>query len=142
MGFQVTLVRIPQNLYSATIRERKATEPDLMLWGRWRPDWQAASGKVYPLLDGRTMTATSAGNNFARQNFAELQQLFVKADRAEPKLQEKILGDIEELAVTKYAVIMPLVSQRLIFLYGSKVGGVQLSKGHNTITFASAYVKP
>ena len=141
-GFQVTLVRIPQSLFSATLRERKPSEPDLMLWGRWRPDWQAASGNIYPLLDGRTMSATSAGNNFARQNFPEIQSLFIKADKAQPKQQEKILGDIEELSVKKYAVMMPLISQRLIFLNGSKVGGIQLSQGHNSITFASAYIKP
>jgi peptide/nickel transport system substrate-binding protein len=141
-GFQVNLIRIPQNLFSATIRERKPTEPDLMLWGRWRPDWQAASGQIYPLLDGRTMTATSAGNNFVRQNLKEIQDLFVKADTAMPKTQEKILGDIEQLAVNKHALLVPLISQRLIFLNGSKVGGVQASKGHNTITFASAYLKP
>jgi peptide/nickel transport system substrate-binding protein len=143
VGFQVNLNRIPQNLFSATIRERKTGEPDLMLWGRWRPDWQAASGQIYPLLDGRTMSPTSAGNNFARQNFAELQQLFSKADSAKsPRQQEQLLGKIEELAVRKYAVLMPLVSQRLIFLAGSKVGGVELSRGHNVLTFAAVHLKP
>lgn len=142
VGFQVNLTKIPQNLFSATIRERKAAEPDLMLWGRWRPDWQAASGQIYPLLDGRTLTPTSAANNFARQNFKEIQDLFVKADNAKSgQAQEKLLGDIEQLSVTKYAVMLPLVSQRLIFLSGSSVGGVELSKGHNTLTFASAYLK-
>jgi peptide/nickel transport system substrate-binding protein len=142
VGFQVNLNKIPQNLFSSTIRERNTSEPDVMLWGRWRPDWQASSGQIYPLLDGRTLTPTSAANNFARQNFKEIQDLFIKADKAKSsQAQEKLLGDIEQLAVSKYGVMMPLVSQRLIFLYGSSVGGVELSKGHNTLTFASAYLK-
>lgn len=141
-GFQVLMNRIPQNLFSATIRERKSGAPDVMIWDRWRPDWQAASGQIYPLLDGRTMSPTSAGNNFARQNFDELQKLFVRSDQVTSlKEQEKLLGDIEQLAVTKYAVMLPLISQRLIYLHGSKVGGVQVSQGHNTLTFAAAYIK-
>jgi hypothetical protein len=46
----------------------------------WAFDWAAASGIVYALFDGRTMTATDAKSNHSRGNFSDLQALFVKAD--------------------------------------------------------------
>jgi len=141
-GFTVIQTKVPALLYQVQVRDRNSNPFDLMLREAYLRDWQLASGYVYPILDGRQMSDGSSGPNWSRQNFAEIQKLFVKADNMiNLAKQEKLLGDIEQLATEKYAVLVPLIERRAIYLYGSKLGGIEISSGYNVLTFASAYIK-
>jgi len=142
VGFKVTMQKLPRAGYYTAIGKRGvSTEPDLIQTS-WGFDWPAASGIVYALLDGRTMTKIDAHSNYSRQNVPGIQALFRAADKA-PSIdaQEKQLGDIEQKLVQDYAAVVPLYIETSNFIVGSGLGGVQADGGYGTISPINAYVK-
>ena len=101
-----------------------------------------ASGIVYALYDGRTMTDTDARSNYTRQNVASLQSLFEAADKlTDIKASDKALGDIEQKIIVDQAGVMPAYFQKANALYGSKLGGVQQEIGFGTTSAAGVWIK-
>ena len=141
-GFNVTMQKLPRAGYYTAIGKRGVdTEPDLIQTS-WGFDWPYASGIVYALLDGRTMTPTDSHSNYSRQNVPAIQALFDKADKTiNSAAQEKLLGDIEQKLVQDEAAIVPLYIETSNFMVGSKVGGAQADGGYGTISPLYAYVK-
>ena len=141
-GFNVTMQKLPRAGYYTAVGKRGVdTEPDLIQTS-WGFDWPYASGIVYALLDGRTMTASDSHSNYSRQNVASIQALFEKADKTiNSSAQEKLLGDIEQKLVQDEAAIVPLYIETSNFMVGSKVGGAQADGGYGTISPLYAYVK-
>ena len=142
VGFKVTMQKLPRaGYYTAIAKRGVSTEPDLIQTS-WGFDWPAASGIVYALLDGRTMTKIDAHSNYSRQNVPGIQALFRAADKA-PSIdaQEKQLGDIEQKLVQDYAAVVPLYIETSNFIVGSGLGGVQADGGYGTISPINAYVK-
>jgi len=142
VGFKVTMQKLPRAGYYTAIGKRGVpTEPDLIQTS-WGFDWPAASGIVYALLDGRTMTKIDSHSNYSRQNVPGIQALFRAADKAASiDAQEKALGDIEQKLVQDYAAVVPLYIETSNFIVGSGLGGVQADGGYGTISPINAYVK-
>ena len=142
VGFTVTMQKLPRAGYYTAIGKRGVdTEPDLIQTS-WGYDWPYASGIVYALLDGRTMTESDSHSNYSRQNVPAIQALFDKADKTiNSSAQEKLLGDIEQKLVQDYAAIVPCYIEASNFIVGSKLGGVQADGGYGTISPLYAFVK-
>jgi peptide/nickel transport system substrate-binding protein len=146
-GFTVTMQKLPRAGYYSAIGKRGAAntspggEPDL-IQASWGWDWAAASGIVYALYDGRTMTDTDGRSNYSRQNVASIQTLFEAADKlTDVKASDKALGDIEQKIVVDQAGVMPAYFQKANALYGSKLGGVQQEIGFGTTSAAGVWIK-
>ena len=146
-GFTVTMQKLPSAGYYSVIGKRGAAntspggEPDI-IQASWGWDWAAASGIVYALYDGRTMTDTDARSNYTRQNVASLQSLFEAADKlTDIKASDKALGDIEQKIIVDQAGVMPAYFQKANALYGSKLGGVQREIGFGTTSAAGVWIK-
>ena len=141
-GFTVTMQKLPRAGYYTAIGKRGvAGEPDLIQTS-WGFDWPAASGIVYALLDGATMTPIDSHSNYSRQNDAAIQALFRKSDSiVNTKQQELLLGDIEQKLVQDLAAIVPNYIETSNFLVGSGLGGVQADGGYGTISPLYAFIK-
>ena len=141
VGFKVTMSKYPRSGYYAQVAKRgTANEPDIVQ-ASWSYDWAAASGVVYALFDGRTMTPTDARSNYSRANFADLTTLFEKADKSPTATQEKILGDIEQNLVEVKAAHLNIYFENSAYMAGSKLGGLQIDGGFSTLSPLGAYVK-
>ena len=140
-GFTVIMDKYPgSGFYAAAAKRGGSNEPDITQTS-WAFDWAAASGIVYALFDGRTMTATDAKSNHSRGNFPDIQALFVKADAAAPAAQEKLLGDIEQKLIQDKAAHVSVYFEKSNFMAGSKLGGLQVDGGYSTLSVLGAYVK-
>jgi len=140
-GFTVIMDKYPSSgFYGAAAKRGGANEPDITQTS-WAFDWAAASGIVYALFDGRTMTPTDAKSNHSRGNFPDIQALFVKADAAAPAAQEKLLGDIEQKLIQDKAAHVSVYFETSHFMAGSKLGGLQVDGGYSTLSVLGAYVK-
>ena len=142
VGFKVTMQKLPRAGYYTAIGKRGvANEPDVIQTS-WGFDWPAASGIVYALLDGRTMTDSDSHSNYSRQNVPAIQKMFEQADMTlNSAKQEKLLGDIEQKLIQDYAAVVPNYIEASNFIVGSKLGGVQADGGYGTISPLYAYVK-
>ena len=142
VGFNVTMQKLPKaGYYTAVGKRNVANEPDVIQTS-WGFDWPAASGIVYALLDGRTMTAEDSHSNYSRANVPAIQTLFAKADATiNTAAQEKLLGDIEQKLIQDDAAVMPTYIETSNFMAGSKLGGVQADGGYGTISPLYAFVK-
>jgi peptide/nickel transport system substrate-binding protein len=142
VGFTVTMQKLPRAGYYTAIGKRGvANEPDVIQTS-WGFDWPAASGIVYALLDGRTMTKVDSHSNYSRQNVPGIQAMFRTADKtASISAQEKLLGDIEQKLIQDYAAVVPTYIETSNFIVGSGIGGVQADGGYGTISPINAYVK-
>ena len=142
VGFKVTMQKLPRAGYYTAIGKRGvANEPDVIQTS-WGFDWPAASGIVYALLDGRTMTKGDSHSNYSRQNVPGIQALFRNADKASSiDAQETQLGDIEQKLIQDYAAVVPTYIETSNFIVGSGLGGVQADGGYGTISPINAYVK-
>jgi peptide/nickel transport system substrate-binding protein len=140
-GFTVVMDKYPRaEFYSFISKRGVQNEPDIMQTS-WMPDWPLASGTVYPLFDGRTMTATDAGSNYSRDNFPDIQALFAKADTESQNAQEKTLGDIEQNLIVDKAAVMPVYFETSHQMVGSKVGNAYVENGYGDVSMINAYVK-
>jgi peptide/nickel transport system substrate-binding protein len=141
VGFKVTMSKYPKAGYYSQVNKRGvANEPDIVQ-ASWAYDWAAASGVVYALFDGRTMTPTDAKQNYSRANFPDLTTLFEKADKSPTATQEKILGDIEQNLIEVKAAHLNVYFENSAFMAGSKLGGLQIDGGFSTLSPLGAYVK-
>ena len=141
VGFKVTMVKYPKAGYYSKVNKRGvANEPDIVQ-ASWMYDWAAASGIVYALFDGRTMTPTDAKQNYSRANFADLTTLFAKADKSPTATQEKILGDIEQNLVEVKAAHLNIYFENSAYMAGSKLGGLHIDGSFSGLTALGVYVK-
>ena len=142
VGFNVTMQKLPKAGYYTAIGKRGvANEPDVIQTS-WGFDWPAASGIVYALLDGRTMTKEDSHSNYSRQNVPSVQSQFRLADKTvATDAQEKLLGNIEQTLIQTYAAVVPTYIETSNFIVGSGLGGVQADGGYGTISPINAYVK-
>ena len=141
VGFTVTMAKYPKAGYYSQVNKRGVpSEPDIVQ-ASWAYDWAAASGIVYALFDGRTMTATDAKQNYSRANFPDLTKLFIQADKSPTAAQEKILGDIEQNLVQVKAAHLNVYFENSAFMGGSKLGGLQIDGGFSTLSALGAFVK-
>ncbi len=142
VGFKVTMQKLPRaGYYTAVGKRGGANEPDVVQTS-WGFDWPAASGIVYALLDGRTMTKEDSHSNYSRQNVPGIQAMFRLADKTvATDAQEKLLGDIEQKLIQDYAAVVPTYIETSNFIVGSGLGGVQADGGYGTISPINAYVK-
>ena len=141
VGFTVTMLKYPKAGYYSQVNKRGVpSEPDIVQ-ASWAYDWAAASGIVYALFDGRTMTPTDARQNYSRANFPDLTKLFIQADKSPTAVQEKILGDIEQNLVQVKAAHLNVYFENSAFMAGSKLGGLQIDGGFSTLSVLGAFVK-
>ena len=140
-GFTVIMDKYPSsNFYAPAAKRGVPNEPDIIQTS-WAFDWAAASGIVYALFDGRSMTADDAKSNQSRGNFPDLQSLFAKADVSSTAAQEKLLGDIEQSLIVDKAAHVSVYFETSHYMAGSKVGGLQVDGGYSTLSVLGAYVK-
>ena len=140
-GFTVIMDKYPSSdFYAPAAKRGAANEPDIIQTS-WAFDWAAASGIVYALFDGRSMTADDAKSNQSRGNFPDLQALFAKADVSSTAAQEKLLGDIEQSLIVDKAAHVSVYFETSHYMAGSKVGGLQVDGGYSTLSVLGAYVK-
>ena len=135
------MIKYPSSGYYSKVNKRGVTDEPDIVQASWSYDWAAASGIVYALFDGRTMTATDAKQNYSRANFADLTTLFIKADKSTTAVQEKILGDIEQNLVQVKAAHLNVYFENSAYMAGSKLGGLQLDGGFSTLSPLGAFVK-
>ena len=140
-GFTVIMDKYPSsNFYAPAAKRGVPNEPDIIQTS-WAFDWAAASGIVYALFDGRSMTADDAKSNQSRGNFPDLQALFARADVSSTATQEKLLGDIEQSLIVDKAAHVSVYFETSHYMAGSKVGGLQVDGGYSTLSVLGAYVK-
>lgn len=140
-GFTVIMDKYPSSdFYAPAAKRGVANEPDIIQTS-WAFDWAAASGIVYALFDGRTMSPEDAKSNQSRGDFADLQKLFVKADTSATAAQEKILGDIEQSLIVDKAAHVSVYFETSHYMGGSKIGGLQVDGGYSTLSVLGAFVK-
>ena len=140
-GFTVIMDKYPSSdFYAPAAKRGVPNEPDIIQTS-WAFDWAAASGIVYALFDGRSMTADDAKSNQSRGNFPDLQALFAKADVSSTAAQEKLLGDIEQSLIVDKAAHVSVYFETSHYMAGSKVGGLQVDGGYSTLSVLGAYVK-
>jgi len=141
VGFTVIMDKYPRSgFYAAAAKRGSEKEPDITQTS-WAFDWAAASGIVYALFDGRTMSADDAKSNHSRGNFPDIQKLFEKADQLAPAAQEKVLGDIEQQLIQDKAAHVSVYFEISHQMAGSKVGGVQVDNGWGDLSVLGAYIK-
>ncbi len=141
VGFTVKMIKYPSSGYYSKVNKRGVTDEPDIVQASWSYDWAAASGIVYALFDGRTMTSTDAKQNYSRANFADLTTLFIKADKSTTAVQEKILGDIEQNLVQVKAAHLNVYFENSAYMAGSKLGGLQIDGGFSTLSPLGAFVK-
>jgi peptide/nickel transport system substrate-binding protein len=140
-GFTVVMQKMPKAGYYTAIGKRGVPEEADIIQTSWSPDWMAASGVVYALYDGRIMTPEDAKFNLQRDNFPDVQAMFLKSEKVSGKAQEKILGDIEQNLIVDKASVMPVYFETSHNMAGSKIGGLQVDGGYADLSVLGAYVK-
>lgn len=140
-GFNVTLEPLTTKYY-ATIQSPAYATKDAF-WGGWGADWPSGSTVIPALMDGRVnISAGGSGQDYGYFNDAEVNK---KMDEAyaitDQAAREKAWGDIDEMIAKKGGMI-PLVSQKFTFMYGSGVKNYETnSQIGNYVDIANIAVK-
>lgn len=119
-GFNVTLEGISEKYY-ATIQGPAMANKDAF-WAGWGADWPSGSTVIPALFDSRVnISAGGSGQDYGYFDDADVNKKIDEAYLiADENAREKAWGEIDEM-IAKKAAVVPLVNQKFVFLYGSKV---------------------
>jgi peptide/nickel transport system substrate-binding protein len=125
-GFKVTLDGLnPDTYYDVVANPRQTAQ---VVWARWASDWPSGSTVIPPLLDGRAnISAETLGNDYAAYNDPLTNKAIDSAlSLTDSAAQQQAWSAIDQ-QVVKDGVIIPMMADKALYLYGSNVKGFLLN---------------
>jgi peptide/nickel transport system substrate-binding protein len=125
-GFKVTLDGLnPDTYYDVVANPRQTAQ---VVWARWASDWPSGSTVIPPLLDGRAnISAESLGNDYAAYNDPLTNKAIDNAlSLTDSGAQQQAWSAIDQ-QVVKDGVIIPMMADKALYLYGSHIKGFLLN---------------
>jgi peptide/nickel transport system substrate-binding protein len=125
-GFSVTLDGLnADNYYDIVANPRQTAQ---VVWARWASDWPSGSTVIPPLLDGRVnISAESLGNDYAAYNDPLTNKAIDNAlSLTDSAAQQQAWSAIDQ-QVVKDGVIIPMMADKALYLYGSNIKGFLLN---------------
>jgi peptide/nickel transport system substrate-binding protein len=125
-GFKVTLDGLNEDTYYDIVSNPKQTAE--VTWARWAADWPSGSTVIPPLLDGRiNISKDTLGNDQAAYNDPLANRAIDNAlSLTDDAAQQQAWSGLDQ-RVVKDGVIIPLMANKAIYLYGSNVKGFLLN---------------
>jgi peptide/nickel transport system substrate-binding protein len=125
-GFKVTLDGLNEDTYYDIVSNPKQTAE--VTWARWAADWPSGSTVIPPLMDGRVnITEDSLGNDQAAYNDPLANRAIDNAlSLTDDAAQQQAWSGLDQ-RVVKDGVIIPLMANKAIYLYGSNIKGFLLN---------------
>ncbi len=125
-GFKITLDGLNEDTYYDIVSNPKQTAE--VTWARWAADWPSGSTVIPPLLDGRiNISKDTLGNDQAAYNDPLANRAIDNAlSLTDDAAQQQAWSGLDQ-RVVKDGVIIPLMANKAIYLYGSNVKGFLLN---------------
>jgi peptide/nickel transport system substrate-binding protein len=125
-GFKVTLSGLDADTYYDVVANPRQTAD--VVWARWASDWPSGSTVIPPLLDGRAnMSAETLGNDYAEYNDPLTNKAIDTAlSLTDSAAQQQAWSAIDQ-QVVKDGVIIPMMADKALYLYGSHIKGFLLN---------------
>jgi peptide/nickel transport system substrate-binding protein len=125
-GFKVTLDGLdPDTYYDVIADPRKTAE---LTWALWGADWPSASTVIPPLLDGRANIAKDTlGNDYAAYDDPSTNKAIDSALALTDDAAQQQAWSALDRRVVKDGVIIPMMANKALYLYGSNVKGFLLN---------------
>jgi peptide/nickel transport system substrate-binding protein len=125
-GFKVTLDGLNPDTYYDIVSNPKQTAE--VTWARWAADWPSGSTVIPPLMDGRVnISKDTLGNDQAAYNDPLANRAIDNAlSLTDDAAQQQAWSGLDQ-RVVKDGVIIPLMANKAIYLYGSNVKGFLLN---------------
>ncbi len=125
-GFKVTLDGLNADTYYDVVANPRQTAE--VVWARWASDWPSGSTVIPPLLDGRAnISAETLGNDYAAYNDPLTNKAIDTAlSLTDSAAQQQAWSAIDQ-QVVKDGVIIPMMADKALYLYGANVKGFLLN---------------
>ncbi len=138
-GVDLTIQPVDEDQYY-TVIGKKNNQFDMYMYG-WGSDWPGAGTVIPPLWDGKRITP-EGNNNTAYLNDPKTNEEIVRilglSDLTEA---DKAWGALDKDIMTRLAPTIPVIYDKQTTLYGSKIGGIYLSKPYGNSGLNNLYVK-
>ncbi|SHN33749.1 peptide/nickel transport system substrate-binding protein [Cryptosporangium aurantiacum] len=138
-GFELNIQPIDEDQYY-TVIGKKNNQFDLYMYG-WGADWPGGGTVIPPLWDGDRIVP-EGNNNTAYlddpKTNAEIDRILSLSDLTEA---DKAWAALDKDIMTRLAPTVPVIYDKQTTLYGSKIGGIYLSKPYGNSGLNNLYVK-
>ncbi|MFG1928198.1 ABC transporter substrate-binding protein [Cryptosporangium sp. NPDC048952] len=138
-GVDLTIQPVDEDQYY-TVIGKKNNQFDMYMYG-WGSDWPGAGTVIPPLWDGKRITP-EGNNNTAYLNDPktneEIERILGLSDLTEA---DKAWGALDKDIMTRLAPTIPVIYDKQTTVYGSKIGGIYLSKPYGNSGLNNLYVK-
>ena len=138
-GVDLTIQPVDEDQYY-TVIGKKNNQFDMYMYG-WGSDWPGAGTVIPPLWDGTRITP-EGNNNTAYLNDPKTNEEIVRilglSDLTEA---DKAWGALDKDIMTRLAPTIPVIYDKQTTLFGSKIGGIYLSKPYGNSGLNNLYVK-
>jgi peptide/nickel transport system substrate-binding protein len=125
-GFKVTLNGLnPDTYYDVIANPQQATA---LSFSKWGADWPSGSTVIPPLLDGRAnISADSYGNDASAYNDPTTNKAIDAALKLTDNAAQQQAWTALDEQIVKQGVVIPMMADRWLYLYGSNVKGYLLN---------------
>ncbi len=125
-GFKVTLDGLNPDTYYDIVANPKQTAE--VTWARWAADWPSGSTVIPPLADGRAnISQDTLGNDLAAYNDPYTNKAIDAAlSLTDAAAQQQAWSALDQ-RIVKDGVIIPLMANKALYLYGSNIKGFLLN---------------
>jgi peptide/nickel transport system substrate-binding protein len=120
-GIQVTLRVLPRAEFLSEIGSPES-QPPLVL-ASWQPDWPSGAAMLPPMFDGRGIRDTG-NTNLSQLNSATVDQAMDAAAQIEDDADRNAAWAALDATIMDLAPIVPLLSDKSLYLAGEGVGNV------------------
>lgn len=125
-GFQVNLDGLNPDTYYDVVANPKQTAE--VTWARWAADYPSGSAVIPPLMDGRiNISADTLGNDQAAYNDPAANKAIDNALALTDDAAQQQAWTALDQRVVKEGVIIPMMADKSLYLYGSNVKGFLLN---------------
>jgi len=94
----------------------------------WGPDFPTAVGYLGPLIDGRTLTKTNSGTNYAELNDPAINAKIDQIKRTtDPSERQRLASELNDQAMQQ-AAILPLAFPKELFYRGTRVSNLKVDR--------------
>jgi peptide/nickel transport system substrate-binding protein len=125
-GFKVTLDGLNPDTYYDVVANPKQTSE--LTWARWAADYPSGSAVIPPLMDGRSnISQDTLGNDQAAYNDPSANKAIDAALALTDDAAQQQAWTALDQRVVKEGVIIPMMADKSLYLYGSNVKGFLLN---------------
>lgn len=125
-GFRVSLDGLDTDTYYDVVANPRQTAD--VVWARWAADYPTGSGVIPPLLDGRAnISAETLGNDYAAYNDPLTNKAIDSALQLTDSAAQQQAWSAIDQQVVKQGVIIPMMADKALYLYGANVKGFLLN---------------